>query len=86
VLYHLKPKELKASFIKQAKILNPEGIAFHSFWYGDKEKEMHDLYFVYYTEDSLRDLIGEQFEILEFQQYTEMEKNDSLILVLRKRV
>ena len=85
VLIHLSRDELPASFERQAQILNPGGIALHSFWYGDGEAEHQGLRFVYYREDSLRDLIGTAYEILECNRYTEIETDDSFYMVLRRR-
>ena len=64
---------------------NDGGVLFHSFWYGDKVEEMHGLLFTYYTEETLKQLIGDEYRILEMKQYTEMEDADSLCLVLQKK-
>ena len=85
VLHHLTRNNLKTSLHKQAKVLNDNGILFHSFWYGDKQEEMHGLLFTYYTEETLKQIIGDQYRILELKQYTEMEDSDSLYLVLQKK-
>ena len=37
VLHHLSAEELHESLVAQAGLLRPEGIAMHSFWWGDKE-------------------------------------------------
>ncbi len=85
VLHHLTSQELKSSLHNQARVLNSSGIALHSFWYGDKEETHHGLKFVYYTEASLRELVGSEYEILDIQIYTEMSSDDSLYLLLRKK-
>ena len=84
VLHHLTTSELQESFHRQYDVLNDDGLLFHSFWYGHKQEEHHGLLFVYYTEAELRNVIGEHFEILAIQRYTEMEENDSLYVVLKK--
>ena len=84
VLHHLTTEQLKASFQQQAHILNNGGIALHSFWHGDEVEEHHGLRFVYYTEASLRKIIGSDYEVIDIQLYDEMDKDDSLCLVLRK--
>ncbi len=85
VLHHLTKSELQESFRRQKKVLKDAGVLFHSFWYGTKQEEHHGLLFVYYTEAELRDMIGEAFEILDIQRYTEMEDNDSLYVALKKQ-
>ncbi len=85
VLYHLTRDELLASFDRQARVLARGGIALHSFWHGDEEGEHQGLRFAYYSEDTLKALIGPSFDILETRQYTEIESDDSFYIVLRKR-
>ena len=84
VLVHLSKDELKQSLLRQSKILNTNGIAFHTFWHGDKEEEMDGLRFVYYTVDQIINIVPKKFEILESSLYEEMEKEDSICLVLKK--
>lgn len=85
VLHHLTSDDLKTSLHRQAELLNDNGILFHSFWYGDKEEDMHGLHFSYYTEETLSRLIGDEYKTLELRKYTEMEDADSLCLALRKK-
>ena len=85
VLHHLTREELKVSLSRQAKVLNSKGILFHALWYGDKEEEMSGLRFVYYTEETLGEIVGSEYELLEARRYAEMEKDDSMYVVLRKR-
>ncbi|MGH1568774.1 MAG: class I SAM-dependent methyltransferase [Nitrosopumilus sp.] len=84
VLHHLPREDLKKSFQKQAKILNPKGIVFHSFWKGDKDENYDGLLFTRYQIDGLKVIIGNSFEILAMNVYTEIEKNDSIYVILRK--
>jgi SAM-dependent methyltransferase len=84
VLHHLSADELKDSFLKQREILNPGGILFHSFWYGDREEFMHGLRFRYYTGDLLLPMVQPHFEVLETNRYHEFEEGDSFYLVLKK--
>jgi len=51
VLIHLNREELKKSIKRQAHILKPEGIIYHSFWRGDKEESYDGLLFIYYSAD-----------------------------------
>lgn len=84
VLYHLTRDELRQSFARQVDLLNPGGIALHSFWVGEDEEDQHGLHFAYYTEETLRAQIGAAFEVLEIGRYTEMSADDSLWIILRK--
>lgn len=87
VLYHLTPDELRQSLENQSKVLHPGGVALHSFWYGEGEERSHGLHFTYYTEASLRALFeGFRFEILELGRYTEMETDDSIYVIARRKV
>lgn len=84
VLHHLTKKDLKKSIRRQKEVLNPEGIAFHSFWKGDKVEHKHGLLFVYYEMDKLEKIIDKEFDILEIEPFTEIEKDDSIYVVLKK--
>ena len=84
MLHHLSEDELRRAFEKQKDILNPAGILFHSFWYGDKEEFFRDLRFRYFTEDMLLQMVEPHFEVMELKRYAEMEDDDSFYLVLKK--
>jgi len=84
VLHHVTREDLKKSFQRQKEILNSNGIAFHSFWRGDKDENYDGLLFTKYQIDGLKEIIGDNFNILSMNIYTEMEKNDSIYVVLRK--
>lgn len=83
VLHHLSTKELKASIKRQKKLLNPNGILFHSFWRGDNEEDYKGLHFVYYTKDELINYFGKDYEIIDVQLYKEMEPDDSIYIILK---
>lgn len=85
VLHHLNPTDQEASFQRQTAILNSGGYAFHSFWYGNNVEEFEGLLFHQHTEDSLRSLVEEHFDMVELRRYTEMETDDSLFAVLKRR-
>lgn len=85
VLVHLSEAELRQSFLRQEAVLNPLGVLFHSFWYGNREEFLHGLRFRYYTEEMIRRIVEPRFEVLAVERYTEMEKDDSIYLVLRAR-
>lgn len=85
VLYHLSKTELKKSLKRQNTVLKKGGILLHSFWKGSKEEEKFGLKFVYYTKKELIKMIGNTFEILQIDEYGEMEDNDSVYLILKKK-
>ena len=85
VLHHLTREELQASLKGQWAVLNRGGILFHSLWYGDKEEEMSGLRFVYYTAETFGEIVGSEYELVEATRYTEMEPDDSMYVVLKKR-
>jgi SAM-dependent methyltransferase len=85
VLMHLKKEALKKSFQRQKEILKKDGLVFHSFWYGNKEELLNDLRFVYYNEQTIQDVIGDSFDLIEFKRYKEMEKDDSFYIVLKNK-
>ena len=84
VLHHLIRDGLRRSLARQRSVLNKGGLFLHSFWYGDKEEEMHGLRFVYYLEEQLRDAVEGDFEILALERYKEMEVGDSIYVVAKK--
>lgn len=84
VLQHLTKRELGKSIKKQKEILNQNGIAFHTFWKGNKTEYKRGLRFVYYEKKHLKKIIGKDFKIVEMKVFTEMEKNDSIYIVLKK--
>jgi len=84
VLHHVTREDLKKSFQRQKDILNPNGIAFHSFWRGDKDENYNELLFTKHQIDGLKEIIGDNFDILLMSIYTEIEKDDSIYVVLRK--
>ena len=85
VLQHLTKWDLKKSIKRQQEILNPNGIAFHSFWKGNKTEYKRGLRFVYYEIEQLKKIIGNHFDIVEIKKFTEMEKNDSIYVILKKQ-
>ena len=70
---------------RQAEVLNDGGWLLHSFWYGEEEQEFSGLRFVQYTKASFAEVLGAEFEIVEAKRYTEMEADDSIYFLLRKR-
>ncbi len=85
VLIHLTRDELKQSIIRQIDVLEPNGIICHSFWVGDREENYHGLRFVYYTVKQLRALFKDKFNIITIDKYQEIEPDDSVFLIARKK-
>lgn len=85
VLHHLTRDQLKQSIQRQAEILEPNGIICHSFWQGDKEEIYEGLRFNYYTMEQLENLFHDYFQILKMDQYQEMEPNDSIYIIAKRK-
>ena len=85
VLIHLTHEELEQSILRQDLILQSPGIICHSFWVGEGEENYNGLRFVYYTEKKLRQLFVDKFEILKIKKYQEIEPDDSIFIIARKK-
>ena len=85
VLHHLKHQNLIASIKRQSEILSDTGVVCHTFWNGDKDMEIEGLYFHYLTPAQVRKVFEKEFEILEMDVYREMEENDSIYILARKK-
>ena len=84
VLHHLKDEELITSIKRQYEILNSGGIICHSFWKGEGSEIFKGLFVNYHSEQVLRDMISEKFEIMLLEKYAEFEDDDSILLLGRK--
>ena len=85
VLHHLTHEQLKESLARQGDLLNKGGVLCHSFWQGDDSYEMHGLHFEYYTPETLKPLIPDNFDIIVLQSAQEMGPDDTLYLILKKK-
>lgn len=85
VLQHLTRDEVRESFQRQAAVLNRSGLALHTFWRGEGEEIFSGLLNVYYTEEQLRALAADSFEVIELRRYAEMDEDDSLLLLMRRK-
>jgi len=83
VLIHLTKEECKSSLEQQKNILTPKGILFHTFWYGTTTENHDGMLFTYYTEDYLRKMVEKYYNIIRLERYSEMEKDDSILLILQ---
>lgn len=84
VLHHLTLTELEKSTLRQADVLNDNGIVCHTFWHGDDSYEMEGLDFQEYRIEQLKDIFEMNYEILHAEIYTEMEKDDSILIIGKK--
>lgn len=81
VLQHLSDEDLRKSIQRQVDILNPNGIICHSFWKGSGDEEFKGLLVNYQTDESVRNIFGDRFEILLLEEYEEFEEGDSLLFI-----
>jgi len=85
VLHHLTKEDLVKSLQRQKEILNPNGIVFHSFWKGSKTEDIEGLLFTYYEMNDLKKMTESNFDVLTIETYAEMEKDDSIYVILRNK-
>ncbi len=85
VLIHLSRQECGESIDRQHAILNPNGIVLHSFWYGDNEEQYGELLSVNYNELIIKRIFKKDWEILEIEKYKEMDVDDSIYVICRKK-
>ena len=86
VLYHLSVTDFQKALRLQAKHLNDGGILVMTLWYGAYREEFYEgLRFVYYTEQEIRKLVPDELKIETIELYTEMEQDDSLLVVLKRQ-
>lgn len=85
VLQHLSNEDLEKSILRQVDILNPSGIICHSLWKGKGDEIFKGLLVNYQTDESLRYLFEDNFEILLLEEYKEFEEGDSLLLIGKKK-
>lgn len=85
VLHHLSKDELKTSLSNQAKCLTKDGIVAHSFWKGDKSEIIEDTFFQYYLEEELVEIFSHGFEPQLHALYSEMDRDDSIFIIARKK-
>ena len=84
VLHHLPIPEFQKSLQLQVRHLKNGGIIIMTLWYGThREKFYEGLRFVYYTEQEIRKLIPDGLKIEAIERYTEIEQDDSLLVILK---
>ncbi|MGB0391649.1 MAG: class I SAM-dependent methyltransferase [Salibacteraceae bacterium] len=85
VLQHLTQEELVESVKLQAKTLNSNGVICHSFWYGKGSEEFKGMHVNYQNTESVKSLFSSVFNILTLSKYKEFEKEDSIVLIAKKK-
>lgn len=85
VLHHLHEKELKESILRQADLLESNGIICHSFWKGKGNENFKGLHVNYYSAENLSLLFQDHFKIITLEEYDEFETGDSLVLIAKKK-
>lgn len=90
VLHHLTKKDFIKSLELQKNNLNDKGIIFMTLWNGEYREEIMfdgEIRFTYYLENDIREIVKNDYDIVTIETYNEFEehKNDSLLVILRKR-
>ncbi len=88
VLQNLTKDDFIKSLSKQHEHLNTNGIIFMTLWHGrhDEMLLMDDtLRITYYEENDIKELTNDLFEITKLERYTELEENDSILIVLKMK-
>ena len=85
VLHHLHEKELKESILRQADLLESDGVICHSFWKGEGNENFKGLHVSYYSAENLSLLFQDHFKIITLEEYDEFETGDSLVLIAKKK-
>lgn len=85
VLQHLNKADFRASFKRQTEILTDAGIVLHSLWLGEGTENYDGLFFQYYSAGEVLKTMSMFFEVMDSWTYTEMEKDDSIAVIGRKK-
>ncbi len=88
VLQHLTKSDFICSIKEQYKVLNHKGKIFMTLWYGKHEEMMMfdgAIRITYYEEKDIESIVLKDFDIVEMIKYTELEKDDSILVVLEKK-
>ena len=86
VLQHLTKDQFLKSLSNQGKCLNANGIIYFTLWYGEYREELYfddSLRFTYYTENDIKDMVADNFDIIHINRFTESDDMDSLLVVLK---
>ncbi len=86
VLQHLSIDDFSISLVNQSKHLTKNGILFITLWHGEHREEFEcngALRFVYYDEKTLKKLLPNTIQLENIILYSEFEKDDSIIIILK---
>jgi len=83
VIHFFDPDELRQSFLNQVKVLNSCGLICHTLWYGDKQIEVKGMKFYYYTEETIKQHLPHDFDLVHAEIYKEMDDEDSLLIICK---
>ncbi len=85
VLHHFERETLAKSLALQANVLNEGGVVAHAFWKGSKQDIIEDTFFQYYLEEELVELFSVDFEPQVHVLYSEMDRDDSIFILAKKK-
>ena len=86
VLHHLSAAEFPKSLQLQSEHLQPRGIVFMTLWAGEYREEWYDdMRAQYHMESDVECLVPAGLTVETMKRYTEMEHDDSLLVILRKQ-
>lgn len=85
VFHHLTHEELTQSIKRQHAILNSDGIVCLSFWRGKGSEIFKGLFVNYHEKQDLINFFEDYFKILYLDFYTEFDKDDSILLIGKKK-
>lgn len=86
VLHHLNDEDLRASFKRQAAIVEDGGYVYHLIWkIAESPGDGFGLDFIARDENEMRVLMQDYFEIINIESFTEFDVGDSLAILARKK-
>ncbi len=88
VLHHLTKEDFIKSLSEQYDALNGDGIVFMTLWHGKYNVELlfDDTFRItYYEVKDIENIVLGKFNIIKIELYTEIDENDSMLVVLKKK-
>ena len=85
VMHHLTDGELTQSINRQHTILNSNGLICHSFWRGKDSEVFKGLFVNYHEKENIEKFYQNSFDILFLDYYDEFDKDDSILLIAKKK-
>ncbi len=88
VLHLLSKDEFIKSLSDQYNVLNDDGIIFMTLWHGE-----YNVYWLfgdtfrltYYEVKDIEEIVAKKFTIVKIELYKEIEDNDSMLVVVKKK-